>query len=199
MAAPSIPNQVTYFKRYRMERDLLVPLPAMPSLPPEYAWVAWDDRLLECHADVKYHCFCDELDGVVFPNLSNRLGCMKLMREIRNRPGFRPESTWLLTHDQVHVGTVQGISDRAGGGSIQNLGIIPTYRGRGLGLALLLQALRGFQRTGLQRATLEVTAQNEIAIRMYRHIGFRFRKTIYKIVEPPVYALEPCPEPEWVV
>lgn len=199
MAATFDSNTVTYFKRFRMEMDLVAPLAPAPSLPLDYAWIPWEDRLLEAHADVKFQCFCDELDGIVFPNLSNRAGCSRLMREITLRPGFRPESTWLIAHGATYVATVQGISDRAKTGGIQNLGVIPSYRGRGLGLAILLQALHGFTRNGLARATLEVTAQNETAIRMYRQVGFRFRKTIYKMVEQSTYRLEPFSEPEWML
>src|SRR4051812_18144443 len=118
MTAPSIPNQVTYFKRYRMEMDLLDPLPPVPALPTDHAWLPWDDALLETHADVKYRCFCHEVDGVIFPNLGNRFGCLRLMREIRQRVGFLPECTWLLAHGACHIGTIQGISDRAGSGGI---------------------------------------------------------------------------------
>ena len=34
----------------------------------------------------------------------------------------------------------------------------------------------------MKRALLEVTAQNEGAIRLYRRLGFRRRKTVYKAV-----------------
>ena len=33
---------------------------------------------------------------------------------------------------------------------------------------------------------LEVTARNEGAIRLYRRLGFRCRKTVYKAVGPPL-------------
>ena len=195
MAATLDPNPVTYYKRYRMELDLVAPLPPMPALPTEFAWVSWEERLLDTHALVKYQCFVDELDGVIFPNLSNRDGCARLMHDIASRPGFRPESTWLIAHGDTCVATIQGVSDRAGTGCIQNVGVIPAYRGRGLGLAILLQALHGFRRFGLARATLEVTARNENAVRMYRQFGFRFRKTLYKMVEPTIYRFEP----EWTL
>jgi len=197
MTAIIAPTSVTYFKRYRMELDLVAPLPPLPALPEGFAWAPWEERLLEMHADVKYQCFRNELDGVVFPNLSNRAGCTRLMREISSRPGFRADSTWLIAHGETYVATVQGVADRIGNGGIQNLGVIPGYRGRGLGLALLLQALHGFRRTGLARATLEVTAQNETAIRLYRQIGFRFRKTLYKVAEADSYRLEPIGAPHW--
>ena len=56
-------------------------------------------------------------------------------------------------------------------------------RASGLGRALLLKALDGFAAVGAQRAFLEVTARNEPAVRMYRRLGFRSYKTIYREVE----------------
>jgi ribosomal protein S18 acetylase RimI-like enzyme len=175
---------LTYFKRFQMQADLLLPLPPVPPLPDGYCWAAWDERLMEAHAEVKYQCFREEIDGIVFPNLSCRSGCLRLMREIREKPGFLPGATWLVGRGEAYAGTVQGVSDGRGGGAIQNLGIVPGQRSRGLGTALLVQALHGFRRAGLQRALLEVTAQNDGAIRLYRRLGFRFRKTIYKVLDP---------------
>jgi ribosomal protein S18 acetylase RimI-like enzyme len=197
MAAALDIADITYFKRYRMEMDLVAPLPPAPPLASGYAWIPWDDRLLDAHADAKYRCFHDELDGVVFPNLSNRAGCQRLMTDITSRPGFRPEATWLIAHGETYVATVQGVSDRLGTGSIQNLGVVPEHRGHKLGWALLLQALHGFRRYGLAKASLEVTAQNDAAVRLYRRAGFRFRKTLYRMVEPPVFRL--VGEPEWML
>jgi ribosomal protein S18 acetylase RimI-like enzyme len=111
------------------------------------------------------------------------MGCYQLMTEIRRRPGFVPEATWLIGCPSGYCGTVQGVRERTGVGAIQNLGVVPAIRGRGLGTALLLQALVGFYRTGLGLAILEVTAQNDAAVRLYRRLGFRCRKTIYKAVD----------------
>jgi ribosomal protein S18 acetylase RimI-like enzyme len=56
-------------------------------------------------------------------------------------------------------------------------------RGLGIGRALLLKALEGFAAAGVPRAFLEVTAMNAAAVRMYRRLGFRAYKTIYRGVE----------------
>ncbi len=175
---------LTYFKRFKMEIDLR-DAPPVPPLPPGYEWLCWDDSLLGLHAEVKFHSFHDEIDAAVFPSLSSRNGCYYLMGEIRRRPGFIPEATWLVGCAEGYCGTVQGIRERTGLGAIQNLGVVPLHRDRGLGTALLLQALHGFYRAGLSRAFLEVTAQNESAVRLYQRLGFRFRKTLYKAVNPP--------------
>lgn len=78
------------------------------------------------------------------------------------------------------VGTIQGIQTDQTQGAIQNIGIVPDHRGRGLGRRLILQSLWGFQQSGLERVILEVTAQNRGAYRLYEQLGFRYLRTVYK-------------------
>jgi ribosomal protein S18 acetylase RimI-like enzyme len=172
---------ISYFKRFKMEAEL-ADAPPVPTLPPGYVWVPWNDALVEAHAEAKFLCFQDEIDATVFPSLGSREGCLSLMKEIRKKHGFLPLATWLIGHADGYCATVQGVRDRTGLGAIQNLGVIPAHRGQGLGSALLLKALDGFSRSGLGRAFLEVTAQNDAAVRLYRRHGFRCRKTVYKAV-----------------
>ena len=172
---------ITYHKRFRMEIDLDGSLPP-PTLPAPYRWVGWDESLLELHAEVKFRSFVDTLDASVFPCLGERPGCQRLMREIRRKPGFLAVSTWLIAGPSGYCGTVQGVMDRGPIGAIQNLGVIPEARGLGLGRALVRQALEGFYQAGLRQAYLEVTAENSAAVQLYRAVGFRRAKTLYKAV-----------------
>ena len=166
-----------------MEIDLQKALPPVPALPAGYGWIAWEDWLVEQHAEVKYRCFIEEIDAVVFTSLSNREGCRRLMREIAGKPGFKPEATWLIASAHSYCATIQCVRERSGMGAIQNVGVIAPHRGNGLGTALLLKALHGFQACGAHRVNLEVTAQNDGAVRLYRRLGFRCRKTLYKAVD----------------
>ena len=172
----------TYYKRLRMEIDLDGPLADSP-LPGHFLWVPWDESLLAEHAEVKFQCFRDEIDAFVFPCLGDRHGCQRLMREIRRKPGFLPEATWLIACSDGYVATVQGVLDHGPIGAIQNLGVVPCYRGIGLGRALVQRALSGFRKAGLNRAYLEVTAENNAAVQLYRNLGFRRAKTLYKAVD----------------
>lgn len=180
---------LTYYKRYRMEIDLTRPLFARPEIPSGYTLRAWDDLLLEAHADAKFRCFCHELDANVFPSLGHIDGCLKLMREITRRDRFVAEATWLLEYEHPtdgwseYCGTIQGVRKRKGLGAVQNVGIVPEHRGRGLGTHLLRRSLEGFRGAGYGRVNLEVTARNIGAQRLYRRLGFRRVKTVYKAAE----------------
>ncbi len=177
---------VTYFKRFRMERDLSDGLFVPPPLPADYLLVPWRKELIESHATVKYRSFCTEIDSSVFPCLGDPEGCLRLMNEIAARAGFVPEATWLMAYQPVtrgqpeYCGTIQGLVDSRGHGAIQNIGITPMHRDRGLGTILLHRALRGFLERGIERAQLEVTAENRRAVALYERLGFRKVRTVYK-------------------
>jgi hypothetical protein len=108
MISQAVQHSISYFKRFRMEIELQAPLPPVPALPCGYAWIAWENWLLEHHAEVKYQCFIDEIDAVVFSSLGNREGCLRLMQEIAAKPGFRPEATWMIVGAAGYCATVQG-------------------------------------------------------------------------------------------
>jgi ribosomal protein S18 acetylase RimI-like enzyme len=180
---------LAYYKRFRMEIKLtgrdLTPLP----LPRHYYLLPWEESLLDAFSQAKYLSFRNELDANVFPCLADFAGCRRLMAEIARKPGFLPEATWLAIYSRgggarpEYCGTVQGIRDQHGSGAIQNLGIAPDHRRAGLGTNLLLHALSGFRQAGIQRVYLDVTAQNDGAIRLYRRVGFVILRTVYKAVE----------------
>ncbi len=181
-----------YHKRYRMECRLRRGA-APPELPAGYGLLPWAPELLTRHAVAKAASFSGELDSLIFPSLGGFDGCLMLMSAIAAKPGFVPGSTWLLAGPGGDAGTVQGLRDDDGLGAVQNLGVVPAERGRGFGELLLACALAGFRAAGLARAHLEVTASNAPAVRLYRRLGFRAVRTVYKPVPPRPRA--PVPHP----
>jgi GNAT superfamily N-acetyltransferase len=178
-----------YFKRFRMEIDLARLYQTVPELPHGYVWSAWEPHLAVRHAQAKFASFHREIDALVFPCLGNISGCRRLMREIARRETFLPEATWLITHqfengtEACDCGTIQGLAQQGRVGSIQNVGIAPEHGGFGLGRALVLKALTGFRDARMRRVFLEVTADNVPAVELYRSIGFRLTRTLYKAVD----------------
>lgn len=178
---------VTYFKRYRMDIDVRRHA-RRPVLPEGCRFVPWSaDRLLD-HAEVKHQAFAGEIDSTVFSSLGDEDGCLRLMEEIASKPGFLPEATWLVEYADGSgvsepVGTIQGIRVTPRYGSIQNVGVTPWGRGRGVGKALVQAALCGFREMGLPMATLQVTATNLPAVQMYESLGFCRTRTTYRAVQ----------------
>ena len=180
----------SHFKRYRMEVDLRRTLPRA-ELPTGYVWSGWHPSLCEQHADAKYHSFSGEQDTELFPSLGVLDGCRNQMQDIAKHPSFLPQATWLIRFvanqftGPIPVGTVQGLQGTRHSGAIQNIGVCRLHRGAGLGRALMLKSLAGFQSVGIQRVALEVTAENRRAIDLYNSIGFRVTKTTYRTLETP--------------
>ncbi len=179
---------VTYFKRLRMEIDLRRSFWGPIELPTGYRLVAWNDELLSAHAETKYHSFRNEIDACVFPCLSTPEGCLQLMNEIAERSAFLPEATWLVEYDTGSgraemCGMIQGMIASPRFGAIQNVGVTPYHRNRGVAQALVKAALNGFAGAVLPKAYLEVTMQNTAAVKLYESLGFRTVKTLYKGVE----------------
>lgn len=52
------------------------------------------------------------------------------------------------------------------------MGLLPAYRGLGLGAQLLAETLSGARRMGIERVELEVFASNADAIKLYHKFGF---------------------------
>lgn len=176
-----------YFKRYRMEFDLKRPFP-LAELPRDCAWAPWNPSDVDRHAWVKFLSFRDEVDSEVFPCLGDYHGCFHLMREIAEQASFAPYATWLIVHHPpghppVDCGTIQGIVASETLGAIQNVGVAPEFRRQGIGAALVLKCLDGFRSFGLKRVYLEVTAANYPAVQLYREIGFRVTRTMYRSAE----------------
>jgi ribosomal protein S18 acetylase RimI-like enzyme len=172
----------TYLTRHRMEISLNR-LPGVPSLADGHFWVPWDARLIDVFAEVHYLSFRDTLDAQLFRSFGNRAGCWHVMNEIRNKPGFLPGATWLIAGPKGCCGCIQGVALSEDEGGIQNVAVLPRFRGRGLGKALVLQALQGFAMDGLRRATLEVTAENGPAYLLYQRLGFRKIDTSYREIK----------------
>ena len=178
-----------YFRRFRMEFNFSEREVPDPELPPGYRFVAWDPEHLDRHAVTKFGCFRSELDSLIFPSLSSLDGCRRLMLEIASQRTFLPQATWLICRTDEHskagsvdCGTIQGLANGRDAGSVQNVGVSPDHRGLGLGRALVLQALAGFQSAGLRRVFLEATAENAPAVELYRSVRFRLIRTTFRQV-----------------
>ena len=72
------------------------------------------------------------------------------------------------------VGLVAGEVDDEGVGHILNMWASPTVRGKGVGRQLMSAAMSYLARKGCARIELSVPETNQVAINMYKNLGFNF-------------------------
>ncbi|MCH2210267.1 MAG: GNAT family N-acetyltransferase [Fuerstiella sp.] len=174
-----------HYKRLRMQIDLQQTLEA-PALPDGYRFVPWQPLVQERHAQVQWRAFRNDVDGRLFNCLSNLAGCRRLLGETVNHAQFFVSGTWLVKFQPEPVwpaddcAMIQGLVRTSRTGAIQNLGVVPEHRGFGIGRALLLKTLHAYQSTGVRTATLEVTANNQPAVRLYLKLGFQVVRVLYR-------------------
>jgi mycothiol synthase len=80
----------------------------------------------------------------------------------------RPDALVAFIRTYVEAG-----DDGTPAGVVGHVGVLPAWRGRGLGRVLMRWALRRFASLGVDRAELSVVAANEGALRLYASEGFR--------------------------
>jgi mycothiol synthase len=107
-----------------------------------------------------------------------------------DRPAFDP-GLWRLAEsedDGAVVGVLIGVisGDR---GFVETLGVIPSWRGRGIGLALLRSSFAEYARRGVEIVALDVDAQNATgAVALYERAGMHMTRqydTYAKRIGPP--------------
>ena len=158
-----------------------------PQLPTGFWLAGWSCSLIEPHADVLHRSFRDDSDGVVFPAFRQYDHCYRLIEMLADSPMLLPETTLLIAYGDSndifeYVANIQGLKLSEDVGAIQNVAVLPEYRRRGIGRALVLSALQGFRRAGVKRVTLEATTDNVSAVNLYQRIGFTTFRTYFREV-----------------
>lgn len=147
--------------------DLSMPLPDQ-WLPTDLDLVSWDTN----HAPLFYQAFhasFHERPG--FPGWDEPTWRANLT----GYSGFWPNYSLLLLDSGIPIGFAicAADEDNPALGWIVQLGICPTWRGRGLADQLLAELLRRFCTSGLRAVHLTVNTNNPHAIRLYQRVGFQ--------------------------
>jgi ribosomal protein S18 acetylase RimI-like enzyme len=115
------------------------------------------------------------------PHLATRI-----RRNRVNRAAVANHLLSLLDHEQVVVGAVEGqlagyvsmvahltpLEEKWAAATISDLYVQPIYRGKGIGKALVNDAIARIRARGLNGVTLQVNPQNTAALALYHRLGF---------------------------
>ena len=142
-----------------MRRDLRISLPEAP-LPPGITLATWTPALAGEFFEAYDASFRDRPG---FPGWSAE----RWIAWVADDEEFQPELS-LLARDGQHLAGFIVCSDEW----IAQVGTRPEWRGRGIGSALVFEALRRWRAAGGERMLLDVNANNPVAARVYARLGF---------------------------
>ena len=128
----------------------------------------------------------DDLDGV-----------LHVEAESFSNPWTREMYAWELQNRSVcHIYVVRTVECQVAGFCafwlvfdeihINNVAVLPQFRGQGMGTTLMHHVLAEARRLGAMRATLEVRASNGAALRLYERLGFYVAATRKNYYSHPV-------------
>ena len=143
-----------------------------PNSPPAY----WIDRLqgdtdLDGVLDVEAETFTNPWTREMYAwELQNRNVCHIYVVRTADCPVAAFCAFWLV-FDEIHI---------------NNVAVLPRFRGQGIGTRLLQHVLTEARRLGAHRATLEVRASNHGALRLYERMGFSVAATRKHYYSNPV-------------
>jgi mycothiol synthase len=148
-----------------MRAELVTPAGWTP-LPAAVRLREWSTQLAGQFFAVYAAAFADRPG---FPGWS----CEQWIEWISDDPDFAPEWTLLADVEGRDVGFVAGAPDpQRDAGWIVQVGVIPDARDRGLGSALVSEAMRRMLAAGRQAVLLNVNTNNPGAASVYRRLGF---------------------------
>jgi ribosomal protein S18 acetylase RimI-like enzyme len=131
---------------------------------------------LHAAAEIVYRSHVGSIDAALNLTYATPSACRTFVDTLVLRAGcgrFDPEASRLIEGPRGPAGILLASRLARTNAHVCQVSVVPEAQGRGLGLALMLVALRSFDRQGLATATLSVTAMNERARRLYALLGFQ--------------------------
>jgi ribosomal protein S18 acetylase RimI-like enzyme len=163
--------------RHYMVRDLSEPLPTASAPGIRLRPVRRDDLALA--ARVIHRSHEGTVDAALNLTYATEAHCRAFVDTLVLRAGcgaFDPEASLVAEADGRAAGVLLAsvLSSRAG--HVCQVSVEPRAQRRGVGAALMVEALRAFRREGLSHASLSVTVDNRHAYRLYERLDFRVRR-----------------------
>ena len=134
---------------------------------------------LHAAAEIIYRSHVDSIDAALNLTYATPSACRSFVDTLVLRAGcgrFDTEASRLIEGPKGPAGVLLASRLARTNGHVCQVSVVPEAQGRGFGRALMLTALRAFDREGLSTATLSVTSHNEPAHRLYALLGFRVHR-----------------------
>ena len=153
--------------------------PGEVRLPAGYRFRPVRRADLHAAAEIVYRSHVGSIDAALNLTYATPSSCRSFVDTLVLRAGcgrFDAEASRLVEGPKGAAGVLLASRLAGTNGHVCQVSVVPEAQGRGFGRALMLAALRAFDRQGLSTATLSVTSDNEPAHRLYALLGFRVHR-----------------------
>jgi ribosomal protein S18 acetylase RimI-like enzyme len=177
LAAPFRAEGFRSYPRIFMQLPLRDSRSLEMSLPPQLEIRKWAEADFQPATQVITASYAGHIDSQINDQYRSAAGSMRFLNNVVRFPGcgqFDPQASLTLvdkTTNQI-AGLLLCSLVRGDVGHVTQVCVMPQYRGRRLGEALILRAAQSLQQRGATELSLTVTQANTRAVELYERLGF---------------------------
>ncbi len=147
------------------------------KLGPDFELRRWSDQDYQGAATVITGSYRNHIDSEINDQYRTVTGSLRFLNNIVRFPGcgqFDGESSFVAYHKPTRtpVGLILCSQVKHDVGHITQVCVLPEYRGRGIGEALLFANMQDLQRRAFEMLSLTVTEANGGAVELYKRLGY---------------------------
>jgi ribosomal protein S18 acetylase RimI-like enzyme len=181
LAQPFVQQGFRRHPRLFMVQPLTGNLQPAPSIFPDFELRRWTDNDYQSAAAVITAAYRGHVDSQINDQYRTLSGSLRFLNNIVRFPGcgvFDPESSFVVLHKASrHVaGLILCSRVRHDVGHVTQVCVLPEYRGRGVGEALLASTAGLLKKRGFTMLSLTVTEANTRAVDLYKRLGFETKR-----------------------
>ena len=177
VARPFLEQGFQRHPRLFMVMPLSRPLAGVNSLNAEVEIRRWSDQDYQLAAAVTTAAYRGHVDSQINDQYRTLSGSLRFLNNIVRFPGcgfFDAESSFVAIHKGTRnmIGLILCSRVRHDVGHVTQVCVLPEYRSRGIGDALLAANAGNLRRRSFSLLSLTVTEANSRAVELYKRLGF---------------------------
>ena len=181
LAQPFVDQGFRRHPRLFMVQSLAGTLRPAPSIFPDFELRRWSDNDYQAAAAVITAAYRGHVDSQINDQYRTLSGSLRFLNNIVRFPGcgvFDAESSFVVTHKPAKqiAGVILCSRVRHDVGHVTQVCVLPEYRSRGMGEALLASTAGLLKKRGFSMLSLTVTEANARAVDLYKRLGFETKR-----------------------
>jgi ribosomal protein S18 acetylase RimI-like enzyme len=167
--------------RLFMVQPLTGPRPADPPLSKEIEIRRWSEHDYQSAAAVITAAYRGHVDSEINDQYRTLSGALRFLNNIVRFPGcgvFDSDSSFIVFQRELKnvIGVILCSRVRHDVGHVTQVCVLPEYRSRRIGEALLAQTAAALRKRSFSSLSLTVTAANSRAVELYKRLGFETKR-----------------------